>query len=210
MLNEARRDYLGLPEFDFTGDIIQKKLETKREKLIDFFEFDRLIEACYGKQAFLKLHCIALWETGARFSEIVGNDLRLDYLPGVKRKDIYLENQRIKLWNSKLHPGLPPGFRIAYLSEFFRDALIDAGIDNLEPNELVFKRGDFRDDWAIVLEHAGIDPEFWQKDMRHCFINNAEDAGVSHSTIQYQVNQAGDNLLERIYINVKDTKLTKL
>lgn len=209
MLNEARRDYPGLPEFDFTGDIIQKKLEKKRTKIIDFIEFDRLTTACYGKQAFLNLHCIALWETGARYSEIVGNEKRLDYLPGVKRKDIYLENQRIKLWNSKLHPGLPPSFRIAYLSEFFRDALIDAGIENLEPDELVFRRGDFRDDWDDILERAEIDPEFWQRDMRHCFINNAEDAGVQHSTIQYQVNQAGDNLLERIYINIKDTKLTK-
>ena len=209
MLNEARRDYPGLPEFDFTGDIIQKKLETKREKIIDFFEFDRLTEACYGKQSYLKLYVIALWETGARVSEITGNDQRIDYLPGVTRKDIYFENQRIKLWNSKLHPGFPPSFRIAYLSEFFRDALIAAGIDNFAPDELIFKRGDFRDDWDIVLKRAGIDPEFWQKDMRHCFINNAEDAGVPHSTIQYQVNQAGENLLERIYINIKDTKLTK-
>lgn len=41
------------------------------------------------------------------------------------------------------------------------------------------------------------------------FLTNCDDAGVSGSTIQYQVAQSGENLLEKIYINVKDTKLTK-
>lgn len=105
-------------------------------------------------------------------SEILGNRRerkRLDYLPGVMRKDIHFENRRIKLWNSKLHPGLPPKPRTAYLSKFFSDALIAAGVEDLKPDELVFRRADLRDDWAIVLKRAGIDPEFWQKDMRHCF-----------------------------------------
>lgn len=74
ILNEARADLPGLPEVSFKGDIIQKKMETKRDKLIDFYELDRLLEACHGKQAYLRLHCIALWETGARYSEIVGNE----------------------------------------------------------------------------------------------------------------------------------------
>lgn len=210
LLKEAGRDFKGLPEFDFTGkDIIPKKSKP-RDLVIDFFEFDRLITECHGKQAFLKLHSIALWETGARYSEIVGNNQRLDYLPGVMRKDIDLKNQRIKLWNSKLHPGLPPSFRIAYLSEFFRDALIAAGIENLEPEELVFRRGDFRDDWEDVLERAEINPEFWQKDMRHCFITNADRAGVPHSAIQYQINHSGNNLMESTYINVQEKDLTEL
>jgi len=216
MLKEAGRDFIGLPEFDFTGNGIIPPKGKSRELVIDFFEFDKVLAACEGKQAFLKLLCIAIWETGARYSEIVGNKQRLDYLPGVKRKDIYFDDMRIKLYNSKLHPGLPPSFRIAYLSEFFRDALLAAGIDKLEPDELVFRRGDFRDDWYEVRKKAGLDEkfsnikeDFWIRDFRHCFTTNDDDAGVSHTTIQYQINQVGDSLLEKVYINVKDEKLTK-
>ena len=216
MLKEAGREFKGLPEFDFTGKGIIPPKGKSRELVIDFFDFDKVLEACTGKQAFLKLFCIALWETGGRTSEINGNKERLDYLPGVKRKDIYFDDKRIKLWNSKLHPGLPPSFRIAYLSDYFRDALLAAGIDKLEPDELVFRCGDFRDDWYEVRKNAGLDEkfldieeDFWMRDFRHCFTTNADDAGVSHTTIQYQINQVGDSLLEKVYINVKDEKLTK-
>lgn len=210
MMNEARADFPGLPEFNFKGDIIQKKLENKRSKIIDFFEFDRMLAACTGRREYLKLFLIALFETGARVSEITGNDKRLDYLPGVKRKDIDFENQRIKLWNSKLHPGLPPKQRNAYLSEFFRDALLAAGVDQLEPDELVFRRGDFRWSWGVVKERAGVDPELWEKDVRHTFITNCDAAGVPRSAIKHQINHAGDDLLEAVYINLDESKLTEM
>lgn len=209
MLSEARADLPGLPEFNFKG-VIQKKLEKKRSFTINFFEFDKLQAACYGKQAKMELLIIALWETGARFSEIVGNEKRLDYLPGIKREDIDFENQRIKLWNSKLHPGLPPSFRNAYLSTYFRDALINARKDKLNPDEYIFKRGDFRKSWQIIKERAEINPDFWEKDFRHCFINNCDVAGVPRVAIKHQINHAGDDLLESVYINLDESKLSNL
>jgi hypothetical protein len=210
MLNEARADLPGLPEVNFKGDIIQKKMEKKRSLKVDFFEFDRMLEACFGRQAKMELLLIALHETGARYSEVVGNEKRLDYLPGVKRKDIDLENQTIKLWNSKLHPGLPPSYRNAYLSEFFKEALIWHGIENLEPDELVFKRGDFRKSWQIIKERAGIDENFWEKDMRKCFTNNCDRAGVRDSAIKFQINHSGEDLLGRVYTNIEPKELREL
>jgi hypothetical protein len=210
MLNEARRDYRGLLEFDFTGDIIQKKLETIRQLKLTFFEFDRISAACTGKQTKMSLLLIALWETGARLSEIAGNKKRLDYLPGVKREDIDLENQTIKLWNSKLHPGFPPSFRMAYLSESFRNALKDAGVENLKPDELVFPRGDFRGSWETILKRAGIDENFWEKDIRKCFTSNCDVAGVRDSAVKFQINHAGEDLLGRVYKNIRPDELKEL
>lgn len=209
MLNEARRDYRGLPVFDFTGDIMPKK-KKPRNLIIDFFEFDRLLAACTGKQEKMRLFIISLWETGARVSEIIGNTKRLDYLPGIKRKDIDLGNQRIKLWNSKLAPGKEPEQRVCYLSLFFRDSLVEAGVEKLEPEESIFKRGDFRKSWKKILEVAEVNPDFWERDLRHCFASNADRAGVPRAAIKHQVNHAGDDLLEMTYINIREEDLSDL
>jgi integrase len=208
MLNEARRDYGNLPEYDFSGDMMPEK-KKPRSLTIDFFELDRLLEACTGRQSKMRLLAIALHETGARLSEVVGNEKRLSHLPGVKREDVDLENQRIRLWNSKLSQRKDPEQRTAYLSEFFRDALIDPGIENLQPDDLIFKRGDFRKSWQKVLEVAAIDPNFWERDFRHCFASNCA-AGVPRAAIKHQINHAGDDLLEAVYTNVMESELTEL
>lgn len=212
VLNEAQADYPELPPVNFAKGIIETSREIKRERTINYTEFDKLLNACTGRQASLKLYLIALWETGARCGEIKGNKDNPDFLPGVKRSDIDLDKQTIELWNSKLHPGREPEQRTAYLSEYFRDALIAAGIDNLEPEALVFNIGDVKKGWTIIKKRAKLDEAerpkdknsgvFLQKDVRHCFTNNSDDAGVQKTVIAHQINHNADSdLLGNVYIH---------
>lgn len=218
VLHEAQADFPELPPVNVKKGIVERKKEIKRERTISFAEFDRLLDACTGNQAYLRLYVIALWETGARPGEIKGNKDNPRFLPGVQRKDIDFENQTILLWNSKLHPGKEPEQRTAYLSEFLREEMIKAGVDKLEPDAYVFlgdtgKRFfDPKKGWSIIKERAGIDETekpgvknsgvFTQKDVRHCFTNNADDAGVQKSVIAHQINHDADSdLLGSVYIH---------
>ena len=176
----------------FSG-IIETANDNKRDKTISFEELDRLVAGVSKDAGHLKILLIALFETGARLCEI----------KALKRKDISFEHKTAFVLNSKRRVHKKATYRITYLSDYLRQALIDAGVKELNPDEFVFSQTDPKNPYGRARRVSGIDPEFTIKDLRHCLPTNLGKCGVDEMIIERQIGHNIKGLLKTVYINPK-------
>jgi integrase len=176
ILNEAAADGLINP-VSFKR-IIENSLETKRKTTINYVEFNRLLAACDVERSNhdrkpLKLVLLGLWNLGCRVSE----------LQQILVSDLSEDLKTVKVWTGKRKQ---PEQRICYISAELRNALKEADILSLPPETKVFAKP-FTRTFSTAKKIAGINEDLRLNDLRHCFITNALNAGISLPIVQKQV-----------------------
>ncbi len=188
---QVAEDYelMKLPKF---SGLIETANDNKRDKTISFAELDRLVAGVSSKAAHLKLLLIGLFETGARLCE----------MKAVQREDISFENKTALVLNSKRRAHKKKTYRVAYFSDYLRQALIDAGVEDLKPEEFVFSQTDPKNPYARAKRVSGIEPEFTMKDLRHCLPTNLGMCSVDEMIIERQLGDV-KGILKTVYMNLR-------
>lgn len=134
--------------------LIRKSAERKRQRMMTFEEEQRLLAQCTGERAHLAAFVIASVDTGMRRGEIY--DLRwwqIDF----EQQVIYLTEEAAKGSKTGVEGILPLTDRLAKVFGEIYAARVYASRTDVDSNDLVLGRCEFKRSWATACRLAKID-----------------------------------------------------
>lgn len=160
----VRNGWLRRNPFNAGPALIQPSREEKRERILTFDEEERLLAACTGRRAHLRLMLICLIDTGLRKGEM--QSLRWDDID----LDAGLITVRPEI--NKVGRG-----RLIGISSRLREALSLLMEERRADRDHVFEQGNFKRAFSSACKEAGIE-DLRIHDLRHTHISRLVQAGM--------------------------------
>lgn len=172
MLNFAiQNDWLILNPFAKCKGIISTALETKRDRVLNYEEEERLLRACRGRRSHLRPILICALDTGMRRGEIFQ----------MKWKDVDLTSGQIYIpqTNTKTQTARTVG-----ITDRLKQELLQLWERSPKiPSQIVFGiSADVKNAWKSALEEANIE-NFRFHDCRHTATTRMIASGCHHSEV---------------------------
>lgn len=187
LLNEAETDEILLSAPSFKG-IIDKDKEVKRNKIITYADFEKVLAACdvvrsNHDRKHIKLPLIALYEIGCRLGE----------MRKVKVKDIDLDSRIVMVWEGKRkNPKQIP----CYITDRLHDAIIENGVMDKSANAQAFGgQTYFSRSFRTAKKIAGVDMDLKINDERHSNITYKNQSGMDLVAVQKGVGHSAKSAM---------------
>ena len=201
IMNRAHRKKKISERVDFEN-FIDKAGEAMREVRLSYEQAHAIFDACKGVRSHLRLVLIGLFETGARLCE----------LKGITKKDLNLETQFGWFSDSKRRKKSPKSWRMVYISNYLKNALLENGFDKLADDDFVFVQGNHKNSWSkarrdalkslAAREKELFNNKLTMKDIRHVAYSNYRQSEIPEDIADRQIahGQTG-KITRRVYGN---------